>query len=312
MKKINRKNCIIGAGLLLMGIMVMTVSAACGDKREKAESEKLKTKNIVNGSELIAETEKVSKVENSKDNEKIQQNTEPAGQINTEQIKPDKTDIQSSPSTENEKKNEIKNDDEKNNNDEKKSDVMEEENPDYHASGGELDVSDNPADEYNADEPDNSTHDQDADEPDNDTENYETDDDGNRSGDGNGSGDAKEEKPKVDAGWIYYVSSAKNGMNNEQKAYFDALVGKWTRKEITDADMSDEFLHTFDEWGFDTWTAGVTSDERCLFNSVEAIPDYSEMVAESKGFYNFIGLYTEGEYDDKGYLICYYWEAGTM
>ena len=183
---------------------------------------------------------------------------------------------------------------------------MEEENPDYHASGGESDVSDNPADEYNADEPDNSMHDQDADEPDNDTENYET------YGDGNGSGDAKEEKPKVDAGWIYYVSSAKNGMNSEQKAYFDALVGKWTRKEITDADMSDEFLHTFDEWGFDTWTAGVTSDERCLFNSVEAIPDYSEMVAESKGFYNFIGLYTEGEYDDKGYLICYYWEAGTM
>ena len=56
---------------------------------------------------------------------------------------------------------------------------MEEENPDYHASGGESDVSDNPADEYNADEPDNSTHDQDADEPDNDTENYGTDDDGN-------------------------------------------------------------------------------------------------------------------------------------
>lgn len=306
MKKINRKNCIIGAGLLLMGIMVMTVSAACGDKREKAESETLKTKNIVNGSELIAETEKVSKVENSKDNEKIQQNTELVKQTNTEQIKPDKTDIQSSPSIENETKNEIKNDDEKNNNDEKKNDVMEEENPDYHASGGESDVSDNPADEYNADEPDNSTHDQDADEPDNDTENYETYDDGN------GSGDAKEEKPKVDAGWIYYVSSAKNGMNSEQKAYFDALVGKWTRKEITDADMSDEFLHTFDEWGFDTWTAGVTSDERCLFNSVEAIPDYSEMVAESKGFYNFIGLYTEGEYDDKGYLICYYWEAGTM
>lgn len=306
MKKINRKNCIIGAGLLLLGIMVMTVSAACGNKREKTESETLNPKNIVNGSELIAETEKVSKVENSKDNEKTQQNTEPAEQINTEQIKPDKTDIQSSPSTENETKNEIKNDDEKNNNDEKKSDMMEEENPDYHASGGESDVSDNPADEYNADELDNSTHDQDASEPDNDTENYETYDDGN------GSGDAKEEKPKVDAGWIYYVSSAKNGMNSEQKAYFDALVGNWTRKEITDADMSDEFLHIFDEWGFDTWTAGVTSDERCLFNSVEAIPDYSEMVAESKGFYNFIGLYTEGEYDDKGYLICYYWEAGTM
>ena len=264
-----------------MGIMVMTVSAACGDKREKTESETLKTKNIVNGSESIAETEMVSKAKNSKDDGKNLQNTEPAEQINTEQIKPDKTDIQSSPSTENETKNEIKNDDEKNNNDEKKSDVMEEENPDYHASGGESDVSDNPADEYNADEPDNSTHDQDADEPDNDTENYETYDDGN------GSGDAKEEKPKVDAGWIYYVSSAKNGMNSEQKAYFDALVGKWTRKEITDADMSDEFLHTFDEWGFDTWTAGVTSDERCLFNSVEAIPDYSEMVAESKGFYIF-------------------------
>ena len=88
-----------------MGIMVMTVSAACGDKREKAESETLKTKNIVNGSELIAETEKVSKVENSKDNEKIQQNTEPVKQTNIQHINPDKTDIQSSPSTENETKN---------------------------------------------------------------------------------------------------------------------------------------------------------------------------------------------------------------
>ena len=155
----------------------------------------------------------VSKAKNSKDDGKNLQNTEPAEQINTEQIKPDKTDIQSSPSTENETKNEIKNDDEKNNNDEKKSDVMEEENPDYHASGGESDVSDNPADEYNADEPDNSTHDQDADEPDSDTENYETYDDGN------GSGDAKEEKPKVDAGWIYYVSSAKNDELQEIGSY---------------------------------------------------------------------------------------------
>lgn len=289
-----------------MGIMVMTVSVACGDKREKAKSETVKVKSIVNGSESIAETEMVSKAENSRDDGKNLQNTEPAEQINTEQIKPDKTDIQSSPSTENETKNEIKNDDEKNSNDEKKSDVMEEENPDYHASGGESDVSDNPADEYNVDEPDNSTHDQDADEPDNDTENYETYDDGN------GSGDAKEEKPKVDAGWIYYVSSAKNGMNSEQKAYFDALVGKWTRKEITDMDMHEEFLHTFDEWGFETSAAGIMSEDRCLFESVEAVPDYNEMIAESRGFYNFIGLYTEGEYDDKGYLICYYWEAGTM
>ena len=40
-----------------MGIMVMTVSVACGDKREKAKS-------IVNGSESIAETEMVSKAEN--------------------------------------------------------------------------------------------------------------------------------------------------------------------------------------------------------------------------------------------------------
>ena len=109
MKKINRKNCIIGAGLLLMGIMVMTVSVACGDKREKVKSETVKAKSIVNGSESIAETEMVSKAENSKDDEKNLQNTEPAEQINTEQIKPDKTDIQSSPSTE----NETKKDDEK-------------------------------------------------------------------------------------------------------------------------------------------------------------------------------------------------------
>ena len=279
-----------------MGIMVMTVSVACANKGKKAESETQNAKNIINGSESMNETETVSKTENSKEKAQSPQNTELVKEINTEQAKPDKTDIQNSLSTENETTN----------GDEKNSDVIKEENSDYYTDGGDSDVSDNSADEYDADEPDDNTHEYNADEQGNDTGDYETDDGGNKSG------DSKDEKPKVDAGWIYYVSSAKNGMSDEQKAYFDSLVGKWTRKEITDGDMSEEFLHTFDEWGFDTWTAGVTSDERCLFNSVESIPDYNEMVAESQGFYNFIGLYTEGEYDDKGYLICYYWEAGTM
>lgn len=42
------------------------------------------------------------------------------------------------------------------------------------------------------------------------------------------------------------------------------------------------------------------------------IPNYNEALAEAYGFYNFTGLYTKGEYDEYGYLICYMWGVGIF
>lgn len=59
-------------------------------------------------------------------------------------------------------------------------------------------------------------------------------------------------------------------------------------------------------------TAGVTSNLLCLFPSRAEVTDYSLNLADMNGSYNFVGLYTKGEYDENGYLKCYYWEAGVL
>ncbi len=127
---------------------------------------------------------------------------------------------------------------------------------------------------------------------------------------------AKSEQPKneyVAPGWIYYGSKAGNGMTGEQKAYLDSVIKQWTSGGLSNAYIEDLFLEKIDqEWGLPMSTAGVTSGQRCLYPSLSEVPDYGENLAEVGGSYNFMGLYTKGEYDEYGYLICYYWEAGVL
>ena len=66
------------------------------------------------------------------------------------------------------------------------------------------------------------------------------------------------------------------------------------------------------EWGLEMCSAGVSEAYRCIYPSKNDIPDYKSALDESNGFYNFTGLYTKGEYDEYGYLICYMWEAGIF
>ena len=59
-------------------------------------------------------------------------------------------------------------------------------------------------------------------------------------------------------------------------------------------------------------SVGISGDDRCIYPSKNEIPNYNEALAESYGFYNFTGLYTKGEYDEYGYLICYMWGVGIF
>lgn len=127
---------------------------------------------------------------------------------------------------------------------------------------------------------------------------------------------AQTEAPKneyVAPGWIFYGSKAGNGMSGEQKAYIDSLVKQWTDGSISEGELADLFAQKVkNEWGLEMCSAGVSEAYRCIYPSKNDIPDYKSALDESNGFYNFTGLYTKGEYDEYGYLICYMWEAGIF
>lgn len=127
---------------------------------------------------------------------------------------------------------------------------------------------------------------------------------------------AQPEVPKneyVAPGWIFYGSKAGNGMSGEQKAYIDSLVKQWTDGGLSDDAIGDMFIEKIaQEWQLPMITAGVTSNLLCLFPSRAEVTDYSLNLADMNGAYNFVGLYTKGEYDENGYLKCYYWEAGVL
>lgn len=127
---------------------------------------------------------------------------------------------------------------------------------------------------------------------------------------------AQPEAPKneyVAPGWIFYGSKAGNGMSGEQKAYIDSLVKQWTDGSISEGELADLFAQKVkNEWGLEMCSAGVSEAYRCIYPSKNDIPDYKSALYESNGFYNFTGLYTKGEYDEYGYLICYMWEAGIF
>lgn len=117
----------------------------------------------------------------------------------------------------------------------------------------------------------------------------------------------------VAPGWIFYGSKAGNGMSGEQKAHIDSLVKQWTDGSISEGELADLFAQKVkNEWGLEMCSAGVSEAYRCIYPSKNDIPDYKSALDESNGFYNFTGLYTKGEYDEYGYLICYMWEAGIF
>lgn len=127
---------------------------------------------------------------------------------------------------------------------------------------------------------------------------------------------AQPEAPKneyVAPGWIFYGSKAGNGMRGEQKAYVDSVIQQWTNGGLSDDAIGDMFIEKIaQEWQLPMITAGVTSNLLCLFPSRAEVTDYSLNLADMNGAYNFVGLYTKGEYDENGYLKCYYWEAGVL
>lgn len=47
----------------------------------------------------------------------------------------------------------------------------------------------------------------------------------------------------------------------------------------------------------------------CVFPSEKELPDYTKTLAKREKIYQFIGVYTGGQQDENGRLLCEYWEV---
>jgi hypothetical protein len=111
--------------------------------------------------------------------------------------------------------------------------------------------------------------------------------------------------------WLFYRSAGTDEWE-EEKSYFDVLVNRWTKGKLTDDELSQQMTDYLVKKEVPISSIGVQSEALCLFPSAQELPDYTAMLTEGNDIYDFIGVYTNGEYDEEGRLICYYWEAGVI
>lgn len=111
--------------------------------------------------------------------------------------------------------------------------------------------------------------------------------------------------------WIFYQSHGGKQCGESVKTYLDTLVNRWTKGKLTDNELADLMTDYLTKQGTAITTSGIQSKVLCLFSSSKELPDYTRMLTMGESIYDFIGVYTQGEHDEDGRLICYYWEAGV-
>ena len=109
--------------------------------------------------------------------------------------------------------------------------------------------------------------------------------------------------------WLYYQSRAKY---SEGKPYLDRLVNSWTKGKVSDDELSEQMTEYFEKQKITVNSVHVQSQMLCLFPSANELPDYTGMLLSEGGNYDFIGVYTDGQTDEEGRRMCYYWEAGVQ
>lgn len=116
----------------------------------------------------------------------------------------------------------------------------------------------------------------------------------------------------VEPQWLFYQSRADNGYVGEEKVYIDQQINRWTKGQLTDDELSEQLGNYFVKKNVSAASVEVQSKMLCLFPSANDLPDYTQMLEKDKGQYHFIGIYTDGEWDEQGRLICYYWEVEVL
>lgn len=108
--------------------------------------------------------------------------------------------------------------------------------------------------------------------------------------------------------WLYYQSGGKTTDRNFKRE-IDMLMRQWTKGKLAGKELCrliKEYLNKND-----CPAEEVTMQEKavCVFPSEKELPDYTKTLAQKDQMYQFIGIYTEGEQDANGRLLCEYWEV---
>lgn len=111
--------------------------------------------------------------------------------------------------------------------------------------------------------------------------------------------------------WIYYGSHADAQMKDTDRQYLDDSIEKWTNGKLADDELSEWMQSCVKASAYTIQDVGVMSRQTCLFDEESEVPDYEARLEQANGIYEFIGLYTEGQLNEEGQLICEYWEAGV-
>lgn len=108
--------------------------------------------------------------------------------------------------------------------------------------------------------------------------------------------------------WLYYQSDGSVTDRNIKKE-MDVLMRQWTKGKLGGKDLDrliKEFLQKKD-----CPVRQITMQEKavCVFPSEKELPDYTKTLAKREKIYQFIGVYTGGQQDENGRLLCEYWEV---
>ena len=109
--------------------------------------------------------------------------------------------------------------------------------------------------------------------------------------------------------WLFYQSHVGENDRAGEKENLDRLVNSWTKGKMTDDELSEHLKEYYSQKKVMLSSVAVQSRMLCLFPSVNELPDYAAMLQEGETRYDFIGVYTQGDYDEQGRIMCYYWEV---
>lgn len=121
-------------------------------------------------------------------------------------------------------------------------------------------------------------------------------------------GSQRQETDLLTPQWLYYQSNGSVTDCNIKKE-MDVLMRKWTKGKLGGKDLDrliKEFLQKKD-----CPVRQITMLEKavCVFPSEKELPDYTKTLAKREKIYQFIGVYTGGQQDENGRLLCEYWEV---
>ena len=121
-------------------------------------------------------------------------------------------------------------------------------------------------------------------------------------------GKQRQETDLLTPQWLYYQSNGSVTDCNIKKE-MDVLMRKWTKGKLGGKELDrliKEFLQKKD-----CPVRKITMLEKavCVFPSEKELPDYTKTLAKREKIYQFIGVYTGGQQDENGRLLCEYWEV---